>query len=94
MVFTTRRGTPLDASNVTHRFQGLLDRLDLPKRRFHDLRHTCASFLLSQGVHARVVMEMLGHSNISLTLNTYSHVAPPLQEEAAASIDAMLGTPS
>jgi integrase len=48
----------------------------------YDLRHTCASLLLVQGIHPRVVMEILGHSQISLTMNTYSHVAPQLQDEA------------
>ena len=57
--------------------------MGLPKRRFHDLRHSCATLLLVQGVPARVVMETLGHSQISLTLNTYSHVPSELQREAA-----------
>ncbi len=56
-------------------------------QRFHDLRHACASLLLAQGVHPRVVMETLGHSNISLTMNTYSHVIPALQREAASKMD-------
>jgi hypothetical protein len=59
----------------------------LPYRRFYDLRHTCATLLLVQGVHPRVVMEILGHSQISLTMNTYSHVVPTLQEEAASRMD-------
>jgi site-specific recombinase XerD len=60
------------------------------RQRFHDLRHAAASLLLAQGVAARVVMEMLGHSQISLTLNTYSHVLPSLQLDAAKLMDAML----
>ncbi|HCF99021.1 MAG TPA: hypothetical protein DEV93_00590 [Chloroflexi bacterium] len=76
LVFTTPIGTPLDGSNVTKSFQKLLARAGLPKRRFHDLRHSCATLLLVQNVAPRVVMEILGHSQISLTMNTYSHVLP------------------
>jgi integrase len=74
LVFTTRVGTPIDGISVTRRFQRILTGAGLPQQRFHDLRHACASLLLSQGVPARVVMETLGHSQISLTLNPYSHV--------------------
>jgi integrase len=63
---------------------------DLPSIRFHDLRHTCASLLLAQGVHPRVIMETLGHSQISLTLDTYAHVLPTLQAEAAQKMDDLL----
>ncbi len=83
-------GTPLEGSSVTHRFQKLLRRADLPHLRFHDLRHACASLLLAQGVHPRVVMEILGHSQISLTMNTYSHVIPALQRDAAERMGAIL----
>ena len=62
----------------------------LPSMRFHDLRHACASLLLVQGVHPRVVMETLGHSQISLTMDTYSHVIPALQREAADQMEAVL----
>ena len=58
--------------------------------RIHDLRHTCASLLLAQGVSARVVMEILGHSRISLTMNTYTHVLPVLYDEAATKMSAAL----
>ncbi len=90
LVFTTQRGTPLDAKNVTHRFQEFLSRNDLPRMRFHDLRHACASLLLAQGEQARVVMEILGHSQISMTMNTYSHVIPALRREAADRMDGLL----
>jgi len=59
--------------------------------RLHDLRHTTASLLLAQGVHPRVVMETLGQSQIPLTLDTYSHVLPSLQEEAARQMDEAIG---
>ena len=60
--------------------------------RFHDLRHGAASLLLAQGVSLREIMEILGHSQISLTANTYAHVAPELKREAAARLDALFGT--
>jgi integrase-like protein len=59
--------------------------------RLHDLRHTTATLLLGQGVHPRVVMDTLGHSQISLTLDTYSHVLPSLQAEAARQMDLAIG---
>ena len=90
LVFTTDRGRPLDASSVTHRFQKALERAGLRRQRFHDLRHACASLLLAQGVPARVVMELLGHSQITLTLNTYSHVMPSLRREAADRMEDLL----
>lgn len=92
LVFTTTIGTPLDGITVTRRFQALLVTAGLPRQRFHDLRHACASILLAQGVAPRVVMETLGHSQISLTLNTYSHVIPALGRAAADEMDAALGS--
>jgi integrase len=90
LVFTTSVGTPLDAVKVTRRFQDRLARAGLPRMRFHDLRHSAASLLLAQGVHPRVVMELLGHSDIRLTMNTYSHVIPQLSREAADKMGAAL----
>ena len=58
--------------------------------RFHDLRHSAATLLLAQGVHPRVVMDLLGHSSISVTLDTYSHVIPDMQRESASQMDAVL----
>ena len=91
LVFTTTHGTPLDGITITRRFQHILAGAGLPHQRFHDLRHACASLLLAQGVPARVVMETLGHSEISLTLNTYSHVMPSVGREAAERMDQLLG---
>jgi integrase len=68
----------------------MLTAAELPPIRFHDLRHTAATLLLAQGVDPRTIMETLGHSQISLTLNTYSHVLPALQEAAASKMDAIL----
>jgi integrase len=89
-VFTTSIGTPMDPRQVSREFRKALIKAGLGQQRFHDLRHTAATLLLVQGVPARVVMEVLGHSQISLTLNTYSHVSPALQREAAGKMDALL----
>lgn len=87
LVFTRPDGGPLDGTVVTHQFHRLLDRVGLPQRRFHDLRHSCATLLLAQGVSPRVVMEILGHSQIALTMNTYTHVLPELKHDAAERMD-------
>ena len=89
-VFTTPVGTPIDPRNDYREFKKLLARAELPSVRLHDLRHTAASLLLAQGVPARVVMEILGHSAIALTMNTYSHVAPEVSREAADRMAQML----
>lgn len=91
LVFTTAIGTPLEPRNVTRAFTSLLTRAGLRHVRLHDLRHTCATLLLAQGVPARVVMDTLGHSAIAVTMNTYSHVLPSLQREAAERMDEALG---
>ena len=75
---------------VTHRFQKAVKRAGLPKMRFHDQRHTCATLLLAQGVHPRLVMEILGHSQIAVTMNTYSHVIPAMKQDVADQIDQIL----
>lgn len=90
LVFTSTVGTPLNPSNVTHEFQKALEAAGLPRQRFHDLRHCCASLLLAQNVSPRVVMEQLGHSQISLTMNTYSHVMPAALKQAADALDEAL----
>jgi integrase len=90
-LFTSGIGTPLEPRRITRDFRALLAQAGLPPIRLHDLRHSCATLLLAQGVNPRVVMEVLGHSQVSLTLNTYSHVLPALQKDAAAKMDAILG---
>lgn len=87
LVFATERGRPLDGSNTTRRFQKLVAAAGLPRQRFHDMRHCAASLLLAQGVHPRVVMEILGHSRISLTMDRYTHVTKDLQRDAAGRMD-------
>lgn len=89
-VFTSRAGAPLDPWAVNKAFKRLLTAAGLPDIRFHDLRHTAATFLLAQGVDPRTIMETLGHSQISLTLNTYSHVLPSLQRDAADRMNRIL----
>src|SRR5262249_43866993 len=89
-VFTTGIGTPLDGETVGRRLRKLMVVAGLPPLRFHDLRHSAASLLLAQGVPPRVVMEVLGHSQIGVTMNTYSHVVPALVDAAAAAVDRVL----
>jgi integrase len=91
MVFTTYKGTSLDHATVVRSFHRSLESAGLRHQRLHDLRHANATLMLSEGVHPPVVMEMLGHSNIALTLDTYSHVIPALQSDAAALVNAALG---
>ena len=90
LVFTRKNGKPLDATGVSKAIHVHLDRAGIAQRRFHDLRHSCATLLLVQGVSPRVVMEILGHSQISLTMNTYTHVVPELRRQAADRMDDLL----
>ena len=92
LVFASTIGTPLDPRNVSRRFADLCKTAGIRHIRLHDLRHTCATPLLAQVVAPRVVMETLGHSGISLTMNTYTHVLPVLQRDAAARMDELFGT--
>jgi len=78
---------------VTQEFLKLISGSKLPRVRFHDLRHTHATILLSRGVHPKIVSERLGHSTVGITLDTYSHVLPGMQEKAAKEIDAALALP-
>jgi integrase len=88
--FMSAVGTPIEPRNMNRSFKRLTARARLRGVRLHDLRHTCASLLLAQGVPARVVMETLGHSAIAVTMNTYSHVLPSLQREAADRMNDLL----
>jgi site-specific recombinase XerD len=90
LVFPNTIGTPLEPRTLIRDFHQLIRASRFPKIRFHDLRHSCATMLLVQGVPARVVMEILGHSGISLTLDTYSHVIPGLRREAAERMESLL----
>jgi integrase len=83
-------GTPHNPSNVDKRLKALLEDADLPRQRFHDLRHCAASLLLAGGVAPRTIMGILGHSQISLTMNTYAHLSPALERDAARALDDVL----
>jgi integrase len=91
LVFASSRGTPLEPGNANRRWDELRERADLDWLRLHDLRHGCATFMLAAGVPARTIMEVLGHSAISMTMNTYPHVLMQLREDAADAIDRVLG---
>src|ERR671920_1278969 len=92
LVFASRKGTPLDAQNIVNRyFKPLLRRSGLPDIRWHDLRHTCATLLLSRGTHPKLVQHLLGHASIQLTLDRYSHWIPSMGRQAANGMDEALG---
>ncbi len=79
----------MNAKNLTARsFKPLLVKAGLPRSvRLHDLRHTCATLLLVQGVHPKYVQELLGHANISQTMDTYSHVLPSMGDHTAKAME-------
>jgi len=85
-VFTQEDGAALDPESVTRYFRQAAGKSMLPPIRLHDLRHTHATLALQAGIHPKVVSERLGHATISITLDTYSHAIPAMQEEAAALI--------
>lgn len=91
VVFANEAGRPLNPSNVTTRhYHPILARAGLPRLRFHDLRHTAATLLLEANINPKVVSEMLGHSEIGITMNLYQHVTPTMQQQAADAFDALL----
>lgn len=87
LVFTNWEAGPLEYQNVRRQCQLTLQRAGIEGVRLHDLRHLCASLLLAKNIHPRIVMEILGHSQISLTMNTYSHVLPGVSAGAASAMD-------
>jgi integrase len=93
LVFAGPAGKPIPPYSVSQRFATLVKAAGVGPLRFHDLRHTSATLMLSAGVHPKVVSERLGHSGVAITLDTYSHVLPGLQEEAANLLDAFLAGP-
>lgn len=92
-VFPNQVGKPMDRHGFSsRRWKTLLKRAGLPpSTRFHDLRHTCATLLLSQGINSKVISDMLGHSDVGFTLSVYAHVLPSMQQHAADSMDEALG---
>jgi len=94
LVFCQIDNKPLLPDSITHAWMKLARRTGLKGIRLHDARHAHASLMLKQGIHPKIVQERLGHSSIQITLDTYSHVAPGLQEAAALCFDdALISTP-
>lgn len=91
LVFCSEEGTPLTIPNLTYRyFRPILTKAGLPRIRLYDLRHSCATLLVMAEENPKVVSERLGHSTIVLTLDTYSHVLPTMQQQATARLEKML----
>lgn len=91
LVFADRAGEPLSPANIYKRhFKPLVAAAGLPALRLYDLRHTCATLLLAAGENPKVVSERLGHASITLTLDTYSHVLPDMQDQATAKLESIL----
>ena len=93
LLFTTDSGKPINPRFLVKHFKADLAHAGVPEIRFHDLRHTSATLLLSANVHPKVVQERLGHASITLTLNTYSHVMADIQDEAADKLDTYMSHP-
>jgi integrase len=91
LVFVDEIGMPLTDWHIRNRLWRLLREAAAPRVRFHDLRHTCATLLLSQGINPKIVSEMLGHSSVAITLDIYSHVLPDMQHDAATALAVALG---
>lgn len=92
LVFASETGTLINPSNLRRRsFASLLKKAGMPKVRFHDLRHTCATLLFGRSVHPKYVQELLGHANIAITLDTYSHVIPGMDGGTASAMEHALG---
>lgn len=90
LVFTEPNGKAIYATGLARRFEVFIARTGLPRIRFHDLRHTAASLMLSAGEHPKIVQERLGHSSISMTLDRYSHVTSTMQEAAAERLERLI----
>jgi integrase len=90
LVFTREDGQPLHPEHISAAFGRRVRSLKLPSLSVHGLRHTWATLALQSGVHPKIVSERLGHANISITLNTYSHVTPTMQADAARTVARLL----
>src|SRR5260370_2134292 len=90
LVFPSPVGRPRDMTYLSYTFHRGLERAGLPRLRIHDLRHTAATHLLNKHVHPKVVQELLGHSTIAITLDTYSHVLPALVKEASGHMSSLV----
>jgi integrase len=92
LVFTTRTGTPVDTTNVLHRFHQILEDAGLPKMLFYGLRHTHASLLIAEGVHPKKIAERLGHASIKLTMDLYGHLFEGSDRESADRMQKLFGS--
>lgn len=90
LVVCTEFGTPTHKSNIRRVFKSIIKKADIPKIRFHDMRHTHATLLLLQGVNPKIVSERLGHADVRITLDTYSHLLPGMQKDTALKFGEML----
>jgi integrase len=90
LVFKTASGQPINADSLAKHFKSILELCGLPPMRLYDLRHSAATIALAAGVSPKVVSEQLGHASTAFTLDTYAHVLPHMQEEAAARVEAVL----
>ena len=90
LVFTSTTGTPIEPRNLSREWDKVRRAAGVPEMRLHDLRHSCATILTAIGVHPRVIMQMLRHSDIGISMNVYAHVSTSLQREAADALDAAL----
>lgn len=93
LVFCNVIGRPQEADKVSRAFWKALELAQLPRIRIHDLRHTAATLLLLRAVHPKIVQELLGHSSVALTLDTYSHATPALHAEAVVHMQELLAPP-
>jgi site-specific recombinase XerD len=91
LIFPGEHGQPMRPWTLTRKLERILKRANLPHIRFHDLRHPCATLMLCEGVHIKIVQELLGHADVTITLNTYSHVLPGMGGEAAGAMDRIFG---
>lgn len=89
-MFTTRTGRPIEPRDISRSFERIGQDAGLPRIRLHDARHGCATLLFAAGAAPRVVMEILGHSQIAVTMNTYTHVADGGRREAMGHMDRLL----
>jgi integrase len=90
LIFATSQGSPIGPRNLYRKFKSIIKSSGLPDIRFHDLRHTCATMMLQSGVNVKVIQTALGHSSVTITLDTYSHVMPGMQTEAAQMVDNLI----
>jgi integrase len=90
LLFPTSKGTPISARNLVRRFKTILETHELPDIRFHDLRHTTATLLITLGVHPRVVMEILRHTQIATTMNLYAHALPDINRTAVNALGELM----